>query len=246
MIPQSTNPIPPYLTYKGGYDSTTPESLVSTETQKKSAEELAEEQKQMFLKLLITEIQYQNPLEPMGNSDFVAQLAQFSTLEELGGINAQLAGNMESIEGLVGSIQQSLITNLFGKQVEALGGFVEMTETGEQQELSFELDGAAQLITVNILDSSGSVVRSLYEDTDKLAGRNTMTWDGFTMSNIPASPGVYQYVVNARNAAGDEVSASALTSGVVTGVDFVDGVAQIHIGQIAIPYNLITLIKQPE
>ena len=100
--------------------------------------------KEDFLKLLMTQLQYQDPLNPMDNQDFMAELAQFSSLEQLQNVNSNLQANFL----LTQSLNNSLATNLIGKRVIALGSQVYLgRDSGE--EITFDLSAAAGSLTVS-------------------------------------------------------------------------------------------------
>ena len=71
--------------------------------------------KQAFLNLLVTQLKYQDPLNPMENTEFVAQLAQFSSLEQLVNVN----DNLQADAVLSQSVNNSLIASLIGNEVKA-------------------------------------------------------------------------------------------------------------------------------
>jgi len=95
-----------------------------------------------YMKLLVTQLQNQNPLEPMDNKDMTAQLAQFSQLQQLEGMNT-------SFRGVLDSVQRGYASSLIGKevsfQVTAADGAVE-THTGKVDEVLMGKDGQITLI----------------------------------------------------------------------------------------------------
>src|SRR5512146_2132871 len=90
-----------------------------------------------YMKLLVTQLQNQNPLEPMDNKDMAAQLAQFSQLQQMEGLNASFSKVLESV-------QRSYASSLIGKEVSyqtrAADGTVE-TRTGEVEEVTMGENG---------------------------------------------------------------------------------------------------------
>ena len=73
--------------------------------------------KDAFLELLVTQLRYQDPLKPMENTEFLAQLSQFSSLEQLWNVNETLGQNVD----LTQSVNNALMTNLIGKEVKVSG-----------------------------------------------------------------------------------------------------------------------------
>jgi flagellar basal-body rod modification protein FlgD len=105
-----------------------------------------------YMKLLVTQLQNQNPLEPLDNKDMAAQLAQFSQLQQMENLNS-------SFSRVLDSVQRNYASSLIGKEVSfeavAPNGDVEM-KTGEVQEVSLEEDGRIVLTVedqkVNLTD----------------------------------------------------------------------------------------------
>jgi len=95
-----------------------------------------------YMKLLVTQLQNQNPLEPLDNNEMAAQLAQFSELEQLENMNA-------SFSRVLDSVQQSYASSLIGKdvsfEVRTADGGLE-TKTGEVEEVIMEDDGDITLV----------------------------------------------------------------------------------------------------
>jgi flagellar basal-body rod modification protein FlgD len=94
-----------------------------------------------YMKLLVTQLQNQNPLEPLDNKDMSAQLAQFSQLQQTENLNTSFSRVLESV-------QRSYASSLIGKevsfQVQAADGTMQ-TETGEVEEVVIGADGTLRL-----------------------------------------------------------------------------------------------------
>jgi flagellar basal-body rod modification protein FlgD len=107
-----------------------------------------------YMKLLVTQLQNQNPLEPLDNKDMAAQLAQFSQLQQMEGLNSSFGKMLESV-------QRSYASSLIGKEVSyqthAADGTVE-TKTGAVEEVTLGKDGDIILMVddekVNLADVS--------------------------------------------------------------------------------------------
>jgi flagellar basal-body rod modification protein FlgD len=98
--------------------------------------------KDAFLQLLVTQMQYQDPLDPVDNSQMIAQLAQFSALEQMQGLNA----SFETLSGNVDQLNFLSASDMLGKTVSGLtesGSFVE----GEVEKV--QLNGSLVYLTVD-------------------------------------------------------------------------------------------------
>jgi flagellar basal-body rod modification protein FlgD len=154
--------------------------------------------KQDFLELLVAQLQFQDPLSPMENTEFVAQLAQFSALEGNYNIEKALGKLDESFQSTVSSQQASAqsMTNasavsLIGKQVRLRRSSLPYSALpGEEVPIRVHV-GEASSATVRILDGEGEVVCTL-EGSDKDAENSvTILWDGMRDDGQRAQPGTY-------------------------------------------------------
>ncbi len=167
--------------------------------------------KEDFLKLLVAQLQNQDPLSPDDPTEFTAQLAQFSSLEQLTTLNS-------SMDKLVSSntTSQSLSTlSTLGKDVAYAGS--NFNFTGDSMQLGYKLDGTASAVTLD-LQHNGATVATL-EGKDLAAGNHFMTWNGLTKDGAKAAFGNYKIVLQAKAADGKSVAASPLIKSEVTGVD---------------------------
>ena len=139
-----------------------------------------------FLTLLTTQLTNQNPLDPMDNEAFVAQLAQFSSLE------ADL-GMKESLETMVaGMRQEQMLTgaNLVGKKVAVEGGFID-GGNGAISQGSIDLPNGAESVIFSVYDPvSGDLV---FRETQgaQLPGRMDLNWNGYNREGELAANGSY-------------------------------------------------------
>ncbi len=168
-----------------------------------------------FLELLVTQLQYQDPLEPMDNTAMAAQLAQYSSLETLNNIQETLENSLL----LDQSLNNSFMTSLIGKGAKAYGNGV--TYSGENTDLSYETYGAAN-VTINVYDESGDLVRTIDAGYQQ-AGEHSFTWDGRDDSGQTVDSGHYTFKVDALNSDGDAVTAYTYTVGMIQGVTYIGG-----------------------
>ncbi len=194
--------------------------------------------KEDFLKLLITQLQYQDPLSPLENTEFMAQLAQFSSLEQLQNVNSNLQTNLL----LTQSLNNSLATNLIGKRIVALGK--ELYLTGKEGlEITFDLvaDGG---VTVKVYDDNGNLVRTLKPGALP-SGRNRLPWDGKDSEGNSLPLGNYSFQVEATDSNGNSLDVTTYSTGLVTGVKFEDGNAVLMLGDQGVDLSDIIEILTP-
>jgi flagellar basal-body rod modification protein FlgD len=177
-----------------------------------------------FLKLLVAQLQNQDPLNPQENYEFVAQLAQFSSLEQSIGINDRLDALALQNQGM----QNTQIVGLVGKEATVKGNIVTLSGQGAIVPVSFTLNKAAQEATVVIRDASGRTVRTM-PVAARAAGMVTVQWNGQSDSGNPQPAGPYQVNVTAKDADGTPVSVTQQTTGLIKSVSFDRGFPVIHL-----------------
>lgn len=172
-----------------------------------------------FLKLLTTQLQNQDPSNPVSNEEFVAQLAQFSQLEELQGISSGL----ESLYLVNSSMNNASMTNLLGRNVVARNDTFHYDGAGEQQ-IRYDAEGAATTATLTVTDADGHVVWS--GEMGQLAeGEGSYTWDGTDTSGAPVAAGDYTFTVTASDVNGATVEVTELVEGLIDQMSFEEGSA---------------------
>ncbi len=165
-----------------------------------------------FLTLLVAQLENQDPLDPQENSEFIAQMAQFSALEQ------QITTN-ETLESILSSnqtIEQLSAFNLLGQTVVAEQD--SFTLGSDEVEMGFSLDQSAESVTLAILDTGGSVVATLDFDNAE-AGTTFISWNGLDNSGNLLSTGDYSVLATATYSDESSESLTILQRAQVTGVD---------------------------
>ncbi len=193
-----------------------------------------------FLTLLLTQLQNQDPLNPTDSTEYTAQLAQFSSLEQLSNINQ----NLEYLQLFQASINNAQAVSFIGKEILALGDGVHVKD-GVAGECHFELTEDASGVMINIYDSTGSFVKAI-EQGAMNSGRHTVVWDGTDKDGNLVPDGDYTFEVMAVDADDMDVKAITYTSGIVEGVSFFGGSTYFLIGDQKISIADIIEVVQPE
>lgn len=147
--------------------------------------------KDTFLQLLVTQLQNQNPLDPQDNSEFVAQLAQFSSLESMQTLNdtvGTLLGNYTSTQALQAS-------SLVGRTVIAEGDSATI-EAGTGLSGQVDLTSSTSSMTVTVYDADGNIVKNI-DLGDQSTGTINFTWDGTDNGGVAAAAGTYTFKAEA-------------------------------------------------
>lgn len=146
--------------------------------------------KDAFLQLLVTQMQNQNPLEPQDNGEFVAQLAQFSSLESM----QNLTTTVDSIAGLYQSSQALQASSLVGRSVIVNAGSTTV-DTTKGMTGSVVVPSASTVTTVKIYDAQLNLVKTVDMGT-QAAGNASFTWDGKNEAGETVAAGNYSFVAN--------------------------------------------------
>lgn len=148
--------------------------------------------KDAFLQLLVTQLKNQNPLDPQDNSAFVAQLAQFSSLEGITTLNSTVS----SIASNYGSSQALQASSLVGRSVIVQTNNIQVDDPTKAVTGSVNLTSSIAGGTVTIADSTGKTVRTIDLGT-RAAGSSSFTWDGKDSSGTAVPVGAYTIKANA-------------------------------------------------
>lgn len=198
-----------------------------------------------FLKLLTVQLQHQDPLEPQDNTEMVAQLAEFSSLEQLENMNQNLASSLDLDLILTQVLNNTAAAGLIGKSVLANGNAVEIDSAGESTSVNFDLAANAASLTVTVYDESGTLVRTI-EEAGIEAGRQSLEWDGKDSSGNDVSAGSYTFKVAATDGEGNSIGVTPLVMGSVDVVKFVNGEAVLVLDGVEVSISEIIEIYREE
>jgi flagellar basal-body rod modification protein FlgD len=189
-----------------------------------------------FLKLLMAQIQHQDPMSPMADHEFVAQLATFSGLEQQMVANERL-GELQMAQLSAGNAQ---LAGFIGQDVVARGDHLTLTG-GTPPPIPIQLASNATEVEVTVRDASGSVVATVKAGS-KPEGSGSIAWPGTDADGNALPPGEYTVSVTAKDAQGQSVDVSPLVRGVITGVSFENGYAELLVGSTRIqPADILSV-----
>jgi flagellar basal-body rod modification protein FlgD len=169
--------------------------------------------KEDFLRLLTTQLRYQNPLSPEDPKDFVAQLSQFSSLEQLINLNTKLDDYNTISKSMQTSMQLSQGLDLLDKTVKAQGNSF-VVSSGKANDVVAILGNAAASTKISIYNSAGKLVRTL-DLGAKPKGEVSVSWDGKDSSGKTVPDGTYSYKVAATDASGNTLDTASYITGTV-------------------------------
>lgn len=164
------------------------------------------------MKLLLTQLQNQDPMNPMEHEQFAAQLAQFGSLEKLSGIEE----GIKKVNSGFSDEQKLQALGMIGKDVKASGSSLELRK-GDSTSFTPDLPSSAQAVRAMIYGQSGSLVRTI-ELNNQQPG-SPIYWNGKDDRGMEMPSGSYQFRVLGMNKDGNPVEAGSDVTGTVVGVE---------------------------
>ncbi len=171
--------------------------------------------KDAFFKLMLAQMKNQDPTNPLKSHEMAAQLASFSSLEQMQNINTtltELKNGQKPIESF-----QAL--NLIGKAVAGDSGKLVRTNNDRDHDFRFNLPMDVSEASIKVRNSDGEVIRT-YNLKDLKKGDNKITWNGEDEKGTKSFPGEYDFFIEAKDAAGRKVAVKTDFDGVITGVNY--------------------------
>jgi flagellar basal-body rod modification protein FlgD len=193
---------------------------------------------QEFLTLFIEQLKNQDPLSPLQPDQLTAQLAQFSSLEQLTGINTRL----DTLAGATRQTTNSSLLGLLGKQVSVTGGQL-VIHGGQVPKARYELDESAERVTATVRDAAGKAVRVL-DLGAQAAGPHELEFDGRDGNDQVLPDGRYTLEVGAQaRGAKAPTPVSLTTFALVNGVDLVGDPPALLVGDTRIPLDEVREVR---
>jgi flagellar basal-body rod modification protein FlgD len=205
--------------------------------QKATGKKRNEMGKDDFIKLMSAQLKHQDPMSPMKNEAMAAQLAQFSSLEQMVNVNT----NLEKMTAAQKPAENVLAASLIGKRVMTDSSKF-LLQKGAQPEMKFDLPADAQTVNVSVVDAKGEIIRE-FELGTMAKGAQSIRWDGKNGKNQDAVPGEFTYRVNAADISNKQLKVENTTSGLVSGVSFEGGKALLLVDGKKIPMDSVGRIE---
>ena len=195
--------------------------------------------KEEFLILLVAQLQHQDPLSPQDPSEFTAQLAQFSSLEQLISVNQSIndLADLEALNAMIGA------TNMIGQEATVIGDALNV-EGGTASEIGYSLSRPSASTHVNIYDANGAIIH-IIDLGPQAAGDHATTWDGLLDNGEAALDGQYSFEITAVDEVGLPITTLPSFRGLVTGVTFEQGTVMVEVGGVKVPIGNLLGIGSP-
>lgn len=177
-----------------------------------------------FMKLLIAQLQNQDPQAPADSKEMITQLSQLSGVQEMTNMRTQIENMTIAMAGI--SNQQAV--GMVGRTVSASGDTSRLRDIG-QANFGFTLAGRATQVTVTITNEAGDVVRTA-ELGETFPGEREFVWDGQMNDGRRAPEGRYTMSVSAVGESGTPVASSTDVRGTVAGISYDNGYPELIVG----------------
>ncbi|MCX8476650.1 MAG: flagellar biosynthesis protein FlgD [Sphingomonas sp.] len=176
----------------------------------------------MFLKLLTTQMQNQDPLDPMDTAQYTQQLVQYSQVEQ----SIEQTATLKEMLAAFGTQNLMQASALIGAQVETSSATSGLSAATPAQ-WTWSATREVASMTATIKDAKGKIVDTLPIDATGAAG--AFTWDGTTSAGKKVDPGLYTLELAGKDASGAAVTTTAHAYGKVTDVELDNGTVQMTI-----------------
>ncbi|ATH08985.1 hypothetical protein BIY24_13815 [Halobacteriovorax marinus] len=177
-----------------------------------------------FLKLLSHQMANQDPMKPMDQKQFAADLAQFSQLEQLTNMNTKMDGMQKNDT----TENKFMAASFIGKEIMSKGTSVQYDGQSRSTTLPFHLNKPATNVLVRIYDSKNQLISQI-EKESLGQGSQSVTWDGLQLDGAPAVKGDYRIDVTAYDESMNKFKGETKSTGLVTGVHFENGEAVLEL-----------------
>lgn len=188
-----------------------------------------------FLTLLTTQLQHQDPLEPMDSSEFTNQLVQYSNVEQ----SIQQNANLEKMISMFQTQGLNTATGYIGKEVTALTDMAYHTNDGAHW--IYSLESNADTVNIVVTDASGKTVYSGTGETG--AGEHNFMWDGRDKDGNPLPEGFYKLQVTAKTVDGTEIANDIFLRDKVSSVEVANGEPVLVVGGMPVKLDQVAIVK---
>lgn len=192
----------------------------------------------LFLSMLTTQLQNQDPLDPMDTSEMTSQLVSYTQVEQ----NIATNKNLEDLISLTKAQSSEQAVSYIGKQVEALNSTGKLS-SGQNVNWKYSLASNATEVTLSVVDASGNTVYT--KTTSGNAGTHDFAWDGTKSDGTKASDGTYFLTASAKDSSGNPINTDVRITGTVDAVDFTVNPAVLMVGNTPVTLTSLTSVSNP-
>ncbi|MFN8945181.1 MAG: flagellar hook assembly protein FlgD [Pseudobdellovibrionaceae bacterium] len=196
--------------------------------------------KDAFFKLMLAQMKNQDPTNPMKSHEMAAQLANFSSLEQMQNMN----GTLTEMKNSAKPAEQFQALSLIGRSGAGDSTDVVRTKDDRDHDFKFEIPTEAN-VTVRIKNPDGAIIRT-YELNNLKKGDNSLTWNGQDETGRVVPAGNYQFLAEAKSAQGQKIAVKTAFDGLITGVNFTSEGPVLMVGKQTVRLRDVKKITDPK
>ena len=195
--------------------------------------------KDAFLSLMIAQLQNQDPMNPMDGTEYAAQLAQFTSLEQLTNLNTSMNKSIDANYYLTQSINNTLTATLIGNDVKLASPSLQ--NVGQDSvSIGYKLPSDSSNVKISIYNESGALIRTI-EQENISGGDHKLSWDFFDNNGTKVPKGKYTFKVTATDNKGDDLVVSTYGVGTIDAVRFSENGTTLVVD--GVEYNLSDIME---
>jgi len=195
--------------------------------------------KDAFLSLMIAQLQNQDPMNPMDGTEYAAQLAQFTSLEQLTNLNTSMNKSIDANYYLTQSINNTLTATLIGNDVKLASPSLQ--NVGQDSvSIGYKLPSDSSNVKISIYNESGALIRTI-EQENISGGDHKLSWDFSDNNGTKVPKGKYTFKVTATDNKGDDLVVSTYGVGTIDAVRFSENGTTLVVD--GVEYNLSDIME---
>lgn len=187
-----------------------------------------------FLTLLTTQLQNQDPTDPLDTNQMTNQLVQFASVEQQIAMNQ----NLGSLLSLQQSAQLTAAAPMIGRRIEVTSDHVALQDGSA--EIRLPAAGSATVADITVMDANGRTIRT--QSVPLGSSASSWTWDGRDLAGNRQADGSYAIAVAGRTANGEAATVSHTVRGTLTGAERTDGGLSLSMGALALGFDSLRSI----
>jgi flagellar basal-body rod modification protein FlgD len=196
--------------------------------------------KDAFFKLMLAQMKNQDPTNPLKSHEMAAQLASFSSLEQMQNMNTTLT----DLKNGQKPTEQFQVLNLLGKAVAGDSAKIVRAKGDKSHEFVFTLPAVAKEAEIRVKNADGELVKS-YKLNNLKQGENRLPWNGQNETGTTVPEGEYQFFIDAKNEQGQKMAIKTEFEGQISGVNYTPEGPVLLIGNQSIRLRDVKKIVDP-
>jgi flagellar basal-body rod modification protein FlgD len=190
-----------------------------------------------FMQILVTQLENQDPMNPLQPDQLASELAQFTSVQELAQLNTDATSQLTAVSSNTQAVEANMATALIGRGVIATGGEVDVSSSSNTTSVLADVGGTGQGV-LTLTNAQGQTVATYNLGTLSAGNQQVLS---FNTKGV--TPGPYNYSLTVTGASGSSIPVTTYITGTVTGVNVTTGTPTLDIGDLTAPItNLVEVL----